>query len=470
MSTATYPLGMKTYNNHVNQGGYVTWKGTGPLSNPVGVTAGHIRPLTNNDSGNVFPTGFGLPRPMKHYRKGKVITSQILTTDPSNPSSYIEVQRINANLNRNVQSSTGSSLGGGAGGYGLLNQMLDTPGAFNVKQNPVNEVNGIQQLESDCANCQGVGIISSYYPNNTYVTDNPLPTTQNDTWCCNAEKKALKRVRPASTNLSKTYYTTLQQYRQNRCQTYEQKVFNFQSNNPTSALEALGANNPYVTPQAIANAKPGSPLAILNTYFANCQPNGDIYDATERGLSNLLLYILVQNGAITSEIATILASKSLLQIAEYIVSLNDSNATNILTWFITNKYYGMPAAGPANQVGCKLVTYKPNNSQFAQQGAVSSATRTLKLNVETIQTNMNSFTQNYSKNLLTANQVTSGNNRTIPFILKNKAPACNNPPIIRYQNKKACNNLGANYNLARGTFQPPFSSNHFKQSPRNPLM
>ena len=42
------------------------------------------------------------------------------------------------------------------------------------------------------------------------------------------EKKALKRVRPASTNLKKNYYTTHKQYMQNRCQTYEQRVFNFQ--------------------------------------------------------------------------------------------------------------------------------------------------------------------------------------------------------------------------------------------------
>ena len=63
MSSAFYPQGMNTWNNRLPQGGYKSWKGKGVFSNPVGVTATHIRPLTNNDPGNVFPTGFGLARP-----------------------------------------------------------------------------------------------------------------------------------------------------------------------------------------------------------------------------------------------------------------------------------------------------------------------------------------------------------------------------------------------------------------------
>ena len=130
MSSAFYPLGMKSYNNHLPQGGYKTWKGSGVNSNPVGVTASHIRPLTNNDSGNVFPTGFGLPRPMKHYRKGRVIPVEttMMVADPNNPDQYMEQSLINYNLNRMVKSSKSSSLGGGSGGLGLLGQMIDNPG------------------------------------------------------------------------------------------------------------------------------------------------------------------------------------------------------------------------------------------------------------------------------------------------------------------------------------------------------
>ena len=80
MSSAFYPLGM----NHMPASGYnhrstfynkqyVPPKGVGVNSFPVGTAPGHIRPLTNNDPGNVFQTGFGLPRPIKHFRKGRVI-------------------------------------------------------------------------------------------------------------------------------------------------------------------------------------------------------------------------------------------------------------------------------------------------------------------------------------------------------------------------------------------------------------
>ena len=94
MSTAYYPLGMRQampasgYNHkstYFNKQ-YLPWKGTGPFSNPVGSAAGHIRPLTNNDTGNVFQSGsfpsrtyshtrVFLPRPIKHFRKGRVIPS-----------------------------------------------------------------------------------------------------------------------------------------------------------------------------------------------------------------------------------------------------------------------------------------------------------------------------------------------------------------------------------------------------------
>ena len=453
MSTAFYPLGMKTYNNHVPQGGYKTWKGTGVFSNPVGVTATHIRPLTNNDMGNVFQTGFGLPRPIKHYRKGRVIpVPDIMVEDPSNPGQYFETSLINYNLNRIVKSSKGASLGGGSGGLGLLNQMLDNPGGYIVKQNSLDETSGENQLNKDCTTCEGVGIVASYYPNTPYLTENPEANTQNKVLCCNAQKKALRRVLPANTNLKKNYYTTHTQYLQNRCQTYEQKAFNFQTNTPNSV-----------------NVKPGTPLALLNTYFANCQPNGEIYEATEIALINKMLSIMGSEGILTpQEIATfkVLKNYTFDSLFNYLKSLNNQIAIAFFIDFINNPYYGVPFAGPNNPVGCKLVVYKPNNPQFAKQGAVSSSTRMLKLNVDAIQTNAASLNRN------NVNLVNSINNTVTPentTIFKNKAPTCNNPPIIRFQNKKGCY-LNPQYNLYRQQSQPAFSSNHFSQSPRNPLM
>lgn len=472
MSTAFYPLGMKTYNNHVPQGGYKTWKGTGVFSNPVGITASHIRPLTNNDTGNVFPTGFGLPRPIKHYRKGRVIpVPDITIEDPNNPGQYIETSLINYNLNRIVKSSKGPSLGGGAGGLGLLNQLLDNPGGYIVKQNPVNETNEINQLNADCTTCEGVGLVASYYPNTTYLTENPETNTQNRVLCCNAEKKALRRVLPANTNLKKNYYTTHSQYLQNRCQTYEQKAFNFQTPNPIETA-AINSGNPNFTAAKFLAAKPGSPLGLLNTYFANCQPNGEIYEATEIALINKLLYILEDKGILTQE--EIDAFKALDNytfdsLFNYLNSLPEPQkdlAITLFIDFINNPYYGVPFSGPNNPPGCKLVVYKPNNPQFAKQGAVSSSTRMLKLNVDTIQTNAASLNRN------NVNLVNSVNNTVTPqntTIYKNKASKCNNPPILRFQNKKACY-LTPQYNLYRQPTQSAFSSNHFAQSPRNPLM
>lgn len=469
MSTAFYPLGMKSYNNHLPQGGYKTWKGTGVFSNPVGVTASHIRPLTNNDSGNVFPTGFGLPRPIKHYRKGRVIPVQSITVqDPNNPTQYIETSLINYNLNRIVSSSKGASLGGGAGGLGLLNQMLDNPGGYIVKQNPPNETTGENQLNQDCRTCEGVGIVASYYPNTPYLTENPEANTQNQVLCCNAQKKARRRVLPASTNIKKNYYTTHAQYMQNRCQTYEQKAFNFQTPNPVETA-AINSGNPNFTAAKFLAAKPGSPLALLNTYFANCQPNGEIYEATEIGLINKMLSIMdTQNILTPAEISAFEALNDYTfdSLFNYLQSLDNEAAIAFFIDFINNPYYGVPFAGPNNPTGCKLVVYKPNNPQFAKQGSVSSSTRMLKLNVDTIQTNAASLNRN------NVNLVNSVNNTVTPqntTIFKNKASTCNNPIIIRFQNKKACY-LSPQYNLYGIPNQPAFSSNHFAQSPRNPLM
>jgi hypothetical protein len=438
MSTAFYPLGMKTYNNHLHQGGYKSWKGTGVLSNPIGITAGTIRPLTNNDPTNNYKTGFGLPRPIKHARKGRGFNYTVLVANEQNPTEYIEVTMNRANKS----SSTGT----------LVKQMIDTPGGFSVSQNTINEISNTENLDKQCEKCTGIGIIASYYPNTTFLTENPENNTQNPVLCCNAEKKARRRVVYASTNLKKNYYTTLQQYRQNRCKTYEQRAFNFQTNYPIQLIET---GNQFVTEAAIKTAKPGSPLAILNTYFANCQPNGEIYDATENALVSKLLSILLNQSIITQQQYddfNLLGNTNFNDLFNYLNGLPEENkvpALNAFVAFIDNPYYGVPFSGPSNPVGCKLVVYKPNNPQYAKQGAVSSSTRLLKLNVDTITTNAASF-----------------NKQTI---LKNKAPQCNSPPIIRFQNKKACY-LTQSYNLAGRPTQPPFSSNHFAQSPVNPLM
>jgi hypothetical protein len=472
MSSAFYPLGMNskpasgynhestTYNKQ-----YIPWKGTGVNSFPVGTAPGHIRPLTNNDPGNVFQTGFGLPRPIKHFRKGRVIPPQPITGVP-NLNGINENALINYNMNRFVKSSNGASLGGGAGGAGLIDEMQDKPGAFIVKENPLNEVDNITQLNTDCATCEGVGIVASYKPNIGNLTQDPEPNTQNSTWCCNEEYKAKRRVIYASTNLKKNYYTSTKQYLQNRCKTYDQKAFNFLTYRTNDAAAVYDANPYYANPSGANAPVPGSPLAFANTYLANCQPNVQIYDATENALIAQMLSIMVNAGVLSQSEVNTFNTLGINTIDGFFNWLNGlptgqkEPALKIFVDFINNPYWGMPLTGPSNQSGCQLTVYKPSNYQFAVQGAVDSSTRNLKLAVNTITTNA---------------AATKNSN-----LGKNKAPACNTPWPLNfsqsgpYQNKKLC------YYKSLPQYQNPasqqgvyryypvgsiFSSNHFSQSP-----
>uniref|UniRef100_A0A6C0ES25 Uncharacterized protein n=1 Tax=viral metagenome TaxID=1070528 RepID=A0A6C0ES25_9ZZZZ len=500
MSTAYYPQGMRSmpasgynHNSTYYLKKYLPWKGSGTLSNPTGIAPTHIRPLTNNDSGNVFQSGsfpsrtysntrVFIPRPIKHFRKGRVIPNTPITVtvpDPNNPNQYNEVALINYNMNRVVKSSTGASLGGGFGGSGLLNDLMDKPGCVIIKQNPLNEISESEQLNNDCTTCEGIGIVSSYYPNNTYVTENPVPQTVNSVWCCNPEQKAKQRVMYANTNLSKTYYTTTKQYLQNRCKTYEQKAFNFQNPVPVQITNAFLQSG--VTTSEINNSKPGAPLSTFNTYVGNCFPNAQVYDATENALTIKLLNILLTNGILNPQ--QILDYQSMDNannfdtLFDYLKSLPDpvnTEAINRFNEFISNPYWGVPYAGPSNPNGCKLTVYKPNNYQYAKQGAVSSSTRMLKLNVDTISTNSASITNynNTGSQLVSANQLYQGDNNNVMNLLKNKANTnCQNPPIMPYPNKKVCR-LNNYYNSQPKSQPSPyryyigtvFSGNSFSKS------
>ena len=478
MSTAYYPQGMRAmpasgYNHRSTYftKQYLPWKGSGLGSNPVGTAPGHIRPLTNNDPGNVFQTGFGLARPIKHFRKGRVIpvdpiiANNLTGKDPHNNTINIDIDEaalINYNMNRFVASSKGSSLGGGAGGRGLLNEMIDNPGSFIIKQNTLNANGQFDGLQQDCKTCEGIGVISSYYPNNTYLTENPEPNSTNPVLCCNEQYKAKRRAIYASTNLKKNYYTTHKQYLQNRCKTYDQKVFNFQQPRPVEITNALLQSG--VTLSELAAAKPGSALATSNTYVANCFPNAEIYDATEDALVIKLLTILLNMGILTQAqvtyYETLTNPYNFDTLFNYLNSLPANQKVSALaefSTFINNPYWGVPFQGPSNPNGCKLTVYKPNNPQFAVQGAVESSTRMLKLNVETI----------------TTNSAAINNKNSYVNYEKNKAPDCNSPTVFQFQNKKLC------YYKSLPEYQNPksqpspyryypstvTSSNHFSQSP-----
>jgi len=326
MSSAFYPLGMNSYNNRTNQGGYKSWKGDGVFSNPVGITAGNIRPLTNNDPTNNAPQNFGLPRPIKHYRKG----ISVISLDDSTNS-------------RQVKSSTGGSL---------IGQMMDIPGGFSIKKNVLDEISNTQQLDRDCQTCQGIGLISDWQPI-TNLTEKPEPETQSHEYCCNEERNALVRVRPASTLLDKNYYTTISDYLYNRCQTFEQKQFNYLSSGTSTV-------------------KPGAPLSQDNIYKANCNPNLEI-QYTESLLPNALPltpsnprgceivqykpnnYKYAKQGAVSS-------SDRLLRLSVETSNQNLSNISKTQSDLLKSKYF-LNASGNINEPCCipnksDLVRYK----------------------------------------------------------------------------------------------------------------
>jgi hypothetical protein len=475
MSTAFYPTNMRQqssggYSNKstLENIPYVPWKGTGLFSNPVGVTSTHIRPLTNMDTGNIFPTGFGLPRPIKHYRKGKAIpiNFNVITLNPSNPGEYIEQKLIEYNVNRAVKSSIGSSLGGGNGGTGLISQMIDMPGSFIVKDNGTNnigegldnkvatDING-NDIDKECVNCNGVGIVSSWYPINN-LTEKPQPNVTNPLLCCSQQRKAIKRVLPTNTNLPKNYFQTKYMYLYNRCQTFQQRQFNFLNGTIDKNILKLFLSYPFVTAKILEYSKPGDPLSIINYYVAQCSPNFTIERSVEIGFINSLSQSLVNAGYITDNAYNSLINQTPLSVQTFISTLQSilsssqySEVIEYMYQLAANPYNGSVITGPSNPKGCSQVIYKPNNPQFAKQGGVSSSTRILKLNVDTITRaayNQKKLKSGNPSNIATAIQY--GFNPNTPYIYKDKTPSCQAQTYIgnpfffqgQHQNKIMCNN------------------------------
>jgi len=423
MSTALYPLGMKSYNNNLPQT-YSSWKGTGVFSNPVGITSGNIRPLTNKDYTNDAPQKFGLPRPLKQYRRGITVPLSLSVYDNK------KKQQININYysNNQVKSSTKGNL---------VRQMMDNPGQTIIKNNPINEINGAIQENKDCKYCNGIGVVSDWYPINN-LTEKPEPNTTSPEFCCNEEYKAKRRAIYASTNIKKNYYQATYQYLYNRCQTFRQREFNFVRNLGTPETEK------EYSLAVLASAKPGSALSLGNTYVANCNPNGEILAGND--------IALIQN------IATILYNKSNITNAQYIILKGLTDLPSVVSYLkgilkgtnltaslkivdecvLYATQQGIILTGPTNPKGCKLVEYKPNNPQYAQQGAVSSRTRNLKLNITTIEKNIAS-TNKLSGSGSGYNFYNFGQQPYTPFIYKTKVPKCDPGLYIKNGNPRICN-------------------------------
>ena len=429
MSTAVFPQNMRpygssgyTHHSTLLSFQYVPWKGSGINANPVALSSGHIRPLTNRDPGNVFLTGFGLPRPLKHYRKGRLV--------PGPPGAN---ERIDANLYRFVRSSTNTALGGG---NGRPSDILDLPGSVVVLANGTREYG-----------CSALPLTTSYSPNKGYLTENPEPTTCNPVWCCNPERKARRRAIYASTNLSKAYYSTHAQYLQNRCLTYDQKAFNFRSIR-TNEDAAPGTFPTYTT------------SSTGDVYFAQCQPNQLLYEGRQSALVVQMLDTMVTANALTSEQQTAFVHTGINSVEGFHTWLcaqpNNDAALRIFSAMISAPDISSTLFSGH---GCARTIYKPNNPSFAQEGAVASSTQLLQTQVDTL-----------SRNPAKANAYTK-NNGVKAVACAAAYPLNMQPP---FQNKRIC--LRANplwlttpstYRYFPSTYT---STNHFSMTPRNPLM
>lgn len=396
MSSAFYPLGMNSWNNRLPQGGYKTWKGSGPYQNPIGVTSTNIRPLTNNDYGNVFQTGFGLPRPIKHYRKGTLTSIEPIDND-----------LVKYNLDRNVKSSKGASLSGGSGGLGMVSQVIGNPGGTSIKENLTME------SEEVCKTCDGIKIVSDWYPINN-LTEKPQENVTNQILCCNQQRKAKRRVLGANTNLKKNYFQTTYMYLYNRCQTFQQREFNFLNSPINAQVAQLIDKNPNLAYKLLTNIKPGEPLSIYNQYVAQCNPNFTVQQGLELNFIEVVSNSLLNNGIITIN-----------EYYELVETTNISTFLNSIKIYIDEQIYNnivydfetISKETLTNLKGCSQVYYKPNNPQFAKQGAVSSSTRTLKLDVDTITTNAYKNPSNIYKNK-SSNTGNSCINQSVTDILK----------------------------------------------------
>lgn len=143
----------------------IHWKSE---NNHVGVVSGWIRPKKNNE-GNTDTHAFGKARPIKHYRRGY----------------------INSSNQQRVSHSGVKTL--------TVQNVIDAPGSYIAGNN------------------------------NTPCVGHSIIINQQKVECqdCHSDQKAKDRVKSASTLLPKQYYQTLQEYRKAKCQTFEQNTFHF---------------------------------------------------------------------------------------------------------------------------------------------------------------------------------------------------------------------------------------------------
>ena len=181
------------------------WKGSPPYDFPIGNVPTIITPKTNKDYTNTQPAPFGKPRPLKQNRLGRVIE------------------------NNNAYKTTNSYY------QMILQKIMDNPGSTVVE--PRN--NNLQPR--DCYYYSSVPYIVDYKPI-INETQTPNKTTTTKKFCCNEERKALRRVVGANTNVKENYYLSSSEYLQRRCLTYTQNSYDFYYKNDNTYVYQCRGN------------------------------------------------------------------------------------------------------------------------------------------------------------------------------------------------------------------------------------
>ena len=398
-------------------------KGIGKYSYPIGNVAGNSRPLCNKDYTNNTIYKQGSARPLKWQFRRQSNQKKIIIVDPNDPNNYIETNNINNRVSKSQSSSS------------LISYLIDKPGGYSIKQNTQDEVDNVTKMVQDCTNCDGINVIVDF-KKPTDLTNNPEPVSSCKTFCCNNEAKAKKMVIYASTNLKNNYFNTLQQYRQNRCLTYDQRSFNFQSGINMEYAAKIMENNPNITTVDILAAKPGSPLNS-SLYLANCYPNAG--EPSQYDLVSQLFQLINGEKLMTQEEINIYYSSNiqlLWQMNTFLGTIgNYIVAQQMFQNFINNPVI-ISQLSNNNNKNCKLVVYKPSNYTFACEGGVDSSLRTLQLTVNTISQNLSSINSLRGA----GSKADVGPN---PYIYKNKVEKCQKSlPIfmrnVGVNNHKTC--------------------------------
>lgn len=338
----------------------IFWKGNDV---PNSVSTGTIYPTKNKDNTILASYSASKPFPMKHMRQGY------------NPDQ----------THRAHTAFTHSRM--------RVSTMQDRPGAYIQ-----NTSAPMTEEENDCL---GTTFVSNVAPiHSLSETPNPL-IGQSKVFCCNKEKDAKHRVLPTNTNLPVQYYPQRFQRLQSRCQTYDQKAFNFVS---TSATDS-------------------------NAFIADCNANPEqtIQTNTTASIMNSVAKTLANEGLITpeeySEYKLFFTFGAVRTFADYAGFLNGCDSPNayIRAQQVLNPY-GIDLANPNAVYGnqCKTTIYKPSNAQYSVQGSVKSSARTNKLHTTTNALYMWKETRRLGPGNVYRGIANPSENPDIPFFLKSK--------------------------------------------------